>query len=1108
MHDIEALRATLRAETESVVTALLGSHTKALSTRRTLRFGSKGSLAVEIAGPRKGLWFSHEGDEGSDLFGLIQHVHGCDFPAAIDWARKFTGLDAGEAAPAPARPAAPANDDAAELAQRVEIARRIAAGAVPLSGTPGELYLNIARGIATPHAGWPSCIRWHAGHCAVVAVATDAAGAIQVVQRVHVTPDGHKLDNAELARRKLLAVKLTNGPQDGAAVRLPGNPSGPLLLAEGPETGLSAWAATGHETWVALGSIAKLAPPAGRRVVMCRDDDPRYSPADRKHTKTLREWQANGLDVLVATPAATRAFDKSDLNDTMRRGGADAVRERIQAALQAACGGSVRLPIRVVRDRLKGAVGSFFDRVRASSASALDAAPIVHAIKADVGTGKSVAVHAEAVRTLTEMRARGDLRTGVIAVPRHDLADEQAAAITLKADELHVAVWRGMDRPDPDAPGQAMCQNPDAVKDARDAGAHVYEAACRQKLPDGSYATCPFFTACGYQRQRESSADLWLVPHDLLFNSTPAAIGTVAFLVIDESIHAKGLEGIGPRPDVLSIDALAQPDSITRSEIPLINKIETDALRRAREKLSRALAPLAFDGVPAPVPAAALDGLTAAECSIARRLEFRRWTDAAIYPGMPAAARREAAKASAGNATVARMGRVWEGAEALLGPDAPERSGWLATAIQGTDAGPVKALRIKGRKAIRDGWLVPTLLIDATMNVELLRPYLPQVELIADLQADAPHQHVRQVTDRAYSKAALDPDTTDAAEAKRRAKNRRELHAIINREARAYGGKPALVITNKGVREAMPAIGPMTPSISMAHHGAIAGRDDWRNVALQVIVGRMMPAPAAVEDAAEALTGRAAERLNGWYDRVPVMRELADGSAVQAEADRHPDPVAEALRWQACEGELIQDIGRSRGVNRDESNPVDILLMTDAVLPIPVESVLIADDLKASPMDLMMGRGGMALGNAADAATAYPEMWTAIAAKQALMRWRANPDGISPLYKVSCRGLIPSGTGIYRVEYQRAGARLSPAVAWFDPSLVSDPAAWLAERLGALAWCKVEQPAAPAPALNLASVPRIGRANLRGIPGWNDELGYWVPPPAHVIAAAGVVPSG
>ena len=134
------------------------------------------------------------------------------------------------------------------------------------------------------------------------------------------------------------------------------------------------------------------------------------------------------------------------------------------------------------------------------------------------------------------------------------------------------------------------------------------------------------------------------------------------------------------------------------------------------------------------------------------------------------------------------------------------------------------------------------------------------------------------------------------------------------------------------------------------------------------------------------MTGAAVDPLRGWYPRVVVSRELADGGAIEAEADRHPDPIAEAIRWQICEGELLQIIGRARGVNRTAADPVDVLVLCDVPLPVPVDGTLSASDLAPSPTELMLAAGGIAFENSADAATAYSKFWTPDAARQAAYR--------------------------------------------------------------------------------------------------------------------------
>src|SRR4051812_16630610 len=92
------LSARLSERADDLALALLGEPNRALSTRRTWRYGNKGSLAVEISGPKRGKWFDHERSEGSDALGLVQRVYGRS--SAFRWAREWLGG-------APAAPAIP-----------------------------------------------------------------------------------------------------------------------------------------------------------------------------------------------------------------------------------------------------------------------------------------------------------------------------------------------------------------------------------------------------------------------------------------------------------------------------------------------------------------------------------------------------------------------------------------------------------------------------------------------------------------------------------------------------------------------------------------------------------------------------------------------------------------------------------------------------------------------------------------------------------------------------------------------------------------------------------------------------------------------------------------
>lgn len=55
------------------------------------RWGTHGSLLLNIKGPRKGRWFSFEEGRGGDALDLIVRGRGLDFKAAMKCAREWLG---------------------------------------------------------------------------------------------------------------------------------------------------------------------------------------------------------------------------------------------------------------------------------------------------------------------------------------------------------------------------------------------------------------------------------------------------------------------------------------------------------------------------------------------------------------------------------------------------------------------------------------------------------------------------------------------------------------------------------------------------------------------------------------------------------------------------------------------------------------------------------------------------------------------------------------------------------------------------------------------------------------------------------------------------------
>ena len=107
-------------------------------------------------------------------------------------------------------------------------------------------------------------------------------------------------------------------------------------MAEGPETALSLWFATGLETWAVCGVIGQAdlsGVPFDRLIIACPDDDPREGAALMHATKAIRRWQREGRKVVTATPFAELKRTKADFNDALMELGPDHVRTRIHLSI-------------------------------------------------------------------------------------------------------------------------------------------------------------------------------------------------------------------------------------------------------------------------------------------------------------------------------------------------------------------------------------------------------------------------------------------------------------------------------------------------------------------------------------------------------------------------------------------------------------------------------------------------------------------------------------------------------------------------------------------------------------------------------------------------------
>jgi putative DNA primase/helicase len=1083
MGDLDEIRRRLRERIRDLAEVLLGKPNRAMSTRSNWRWGGKGSISIQVSGKDRGACVCFEDGWKGDPIGLIQREHRCDFKQAIAWAAGWLGIDTNYKPDTAAderrqkereeQRARDAEEDAANQARRIRIAQKLWKRRIsdPIDSL-GEQYLTVTRRIPIKPADWPKTVgvlppgRHHwseagtdgrevwreiAYAAALILAATNAAGAITATQRICLDADAKPLLFPNTTKK----LKITNGSLDGSAVRLPGPAAGPLILAEGPETGMSVWAATGHETWIALGSISNLVPPRDRRIVVARDDDKAHSPADKMLSRLITQWRHDRINAAVASPWIERRGDGSDFNDVIKADGPGAVRTRIHVALNPPTPftSAARGTPDEARQILKETIKTFYIAGAATHDPTSDAAPMTWAIRTEVGSGKSAEARYGAVIALAKLIADSVSRCIIFAVPSHSLSDEAVAKFNAmpgaRAAGLIGAVWRGREarRPGSNDPKDRMCADPQRVKDAMKARESIQEAVCRNKR-----GKCPLFDTCAYQAQsrRSDSPNVWFIAHELLFHEKPAAIGEVAAVIVDESMFEAGLE----TDTKLSLDTFE-----TEVSLPGLDGQRFDYLRA----VARDVLKVAPDG---PIAHAAMAdaALTTEAAGEAYALVWRGKVDSGMHPAMSAAERNEAITKAAINATVSRMAMFWKAMQEVLKHGGPTASGWASLGWINTKEGPVRVIKLKGRRNIRAGWIAPTLLLDATLDIDLVRPYWPNVTLAADIGIEAPHQRIFQVADRSYSKAYFnlsdgepdpdDPPLTPKEQSKldeRRAagsRHLRRLHATISTVSRLCAPKRSLAVVQMAVEAALPTFGKLPQTLDLAHHNDIAGRDEWKDVGALIVVGRCAPSPRAVEDLAEALTGRAVNPIPGWYQKTAAARLLDNNDTVSAERDFHPDPIAESIRWQACEGQIVQIIGRARGINRTAADPVNVIVMTDVILPMPVARLLTATDLDPTSTERMLAAGGVAFESAAHACRAYPQIWPdRECAQKAFSRAEARPsrkrtdrrgEGHSPIESVLIRE-CPSP--FHRLVYKTKGPGQKDVGAWFDPSMTPNPAA-------------------------------------------------------------------
>jgi hypothetical protein len=665
--------------------------------------------------------------------------------------------------------------------------------------------------------------------------------------------------------------------------------------------------------------------------------------------------------------------------------------------------------------------------------------PPVHAMRVSTGVGKTQMFAAGLARYILARKAAGEAtRSWLYLVPTHRLGEDIAKHF--RDHGLTATVYRGRKADDPTIPGYLnqpkderikMCRNLEQVELARACSKDITKSCCKNKQQQ-----CEFYNKCGYQRQlRGDQPDVWIAAHNMLHHPQKK-FGKVAGIVIDESFWSGGISGI--EGNDLTLEDIAVDDCYWRNRlVSILREHSLGGLKRAH--FTRKIDP--------------------EYCKFLIGLEWNLTNSLKLTPRMTpaqlAAAKKEIPKCRRAR----RMVGIWGALRELLYKSEIAVSGRLV--LDKNKAGQT-VLRLRSVRQIVKSWQVPTFIMDATLpNDLILKAFYPKVAIVADIDVDMPHVCIKQVLDAPVSKQKLwgGKRKTPRHEFNLKAVRRYILQRWLETER-----GPMLVICQKQPEEWLKNSGLPT-GIVVEHYNNISGIDRFKDVRSLILIGRTAPSLEVVEAYAGAITGAEPikEAATGnWYGRLTRGIRLA-GDGIGVESDEHIDPVGEAVRWQICEAELMQALGRGRGVNRTAETPLDVDILANVVLPVTVNEVIHWTEPNEA---VEMAVEGIALTAPGDMAKAWPKVWPiARAAKWALKKLKglyrkiplssagragAGTEDISPIEKsLSIGGM--SSVHTHAALYQPRGPKQKRRPAFFDPHILPNPRPWLEKRLGVLA---------------------------------------------------------
>jgi hypothetical protein len=603
-------------------------------------------------------------------------------------------------------------------------------------------------------------------------------------------------------------------------------------------------------------------------------------------------------------------------------------------------------------------------------------APPQGLLRVSLGAGKSFI----AAKEISDLIMREPGRRVLVRVPDHRLAAEWQARLESMLPAGRVAVWRGADQADPDVEGERMCR----------AGALVSAATALGGSRSDVCRICPFFPKIDDERPRSSlcsymlqgaarHASVVIVAGDVSLSSLPKTIkrnrlpdedGVVDrrpdfdLIVLDETAPTALVKSDLAALDVLSIDLAGLRDKVLRDD----GQVDEEPIS-TEERAD-------FDATLACLRALLAEAMQAGQLTLdmfvrhgrhlgpgaleeARRIawEFKpRWK-----PTLIAGRDAEMIRAMNGDrarlvAAIRSLGKILRvigqanGDAGRFGRDDGLPHVETYTDRKSDPEHPRQMLSLMSRQRL-DAVVerTPVLVLDATADEVLLRPWFPGLRLVADLEVrDGAGVFRVQVTGTTGSASAfaVKPGSPDHG---RQLRNAGRVAMLKDAAERALGG-PCGLIMHKSTADLLRDQGVE----NLMHHGACRGLNDFEDARAVIVAGRVAAPVDDVERMASVIAGRPVQKIKPdqygrrFMPRRPDAIHLRDGTDVPTTVERHPDPLAEAVRASITDAERRQAMGRGRAIRRGEDRPLLEIIVGDGDTGAHADAVVTWAEFKAA----------------------------------------------------------------------------------------------------------------------------------------------------------------